>query len=209
MVIDGLAVGALILGRKDQAPGNACAGDLRFVGKEAVEAGAILLVVGLVDLADEVIRDLAIQRVHVEGVDIVVEAVVLKATDNVLPTGILKVGGKRAHTQVLLLVLRPLTVNNAAAEAGGPAVLVISPCVHAALFGLVHAGADIFKPLLAHILGLQTAAGVHKEAANADVIHQLHLPQGLGYVQFFIPRPKRYRTVFFSYLFEIHYVCLL
>ena len=187
MIVDGLAVSLLILGGEDEAPRNTVTGDLGLVGEEAVEAGAVLGVVGLVDLIDEVSDHLAVEGVHVEGVDVVVEAVVLEAADDVVARGILQIGGEGADTEVLLLVLQTLAVDHAAAEARGPAVLVIGPCVHAALFGILHAGGDVLEPLLAHVLGLQTAAGVHEEAADADVVHEPHLAQGLGDVQLLVP----------------------
>ena len=204
VIVDGLAVGLLILSGEDEAPRNTVTGDLGLVGKEAVEVGAVLGVVGLVDLAYEISDNLAVQGVHVEGVDVVVEAVVLEAADHVVTLGILQIGGELTDAEVLLLVLDALAVDNAAAKAGGPAVLVVGPGVHAALLGLVHASGHVLEPLLAHVLGLQTAAGVHEEAADAHVIHEAHLAQGLGDVQLLVPGPEGYGTVLFVDVFEVH-----
>jgi hypothetical protein len=77
--------------------------------------------------------------------------------------------------------------------------------VHTALVALFDAGTDIFKPFLTHILGLETAAGVHKVAADANVIHKSSLTEGLGHVQFLVPGPKGHGTVFFVDVLKIHF----
>ena len=209
VIVDGLAISLLVLCGEDEAPRNTVTGDLGLVGEEAVEIRAVFGVVRLVDLIDKVGDHFPIQGVHIEGVDVVVEAVVLKATDDVVALGILQVGGEGADTEVLLLILETLAVDHAAAKSRRPAVFVIGPGVHTALFGILHAGGDVLEPLLAHVLGLQASAGVHEEATDAHVVHEPHLAQGLGDVQLLVPRPEGYGTVLFVDVFEVHMYFLL
>ena len=186
-VVDRLSVCFLILGRQGQAPRDAVAGNLRLVREEAVKVGSVLFIVRFVYFMQKIRDDLPVQGIHVEGVDIIVEAVVLKTADDAGTARILQIRGKGLDAQVLLLELLPLAVDFPAAEAGGPAILVVCPCVHTLLFCFIDAGADVLKPLLAHILGLQTAPGVHEEAADAGVRHQIHLPDRFGDAELFIP----------------------
>ena len=123
-------------------------------------------------------------------------------------------GGARAHDsgiwekeinlQIALAVEKELTARGAqvtltrrediclapgdtATKARRPAVFVIRPCVHTTPLGFIHASTYVFKPLLAHIFGLQTATSVHEETADAHIVHEPHLSQGLGYIEFFVP----------------------
>ncbi len=118
--------------------------------------------------------------------------------------GVLAVTLALGKTQIFLLIFKSFSVDYAAAEAAGPAVLVIRPGVHAVLGALVSAHADILEPLVTHVLGLQSAAGVHEKSAYALSAHLVNLFCCLRLVKFFIPRPKRYGAVFFGYIFEVH-----
>ena len=89
MIVDRLTVCLFVLLGQNKAPRNAVTRDLRLVGKEAVKGGAVLCVVRLVDFIDKVCNNLAVQGVYVEGVDLVVEAVILEAINHLGTSGIL------------------------------------------------------------------------------------------------------------------------
>ena len=78
----------------------------------------------------------------------------------------------------------------AAAAAAGPAILVVQPCLQAALRARVGQGVDAVEPLVAHVLGNQPRAGVHEKSAEAHLLHHVHLAQQLALLQLAVPRPE-------------------
>ena len=67
----------------------------------------------------------------------------------------------------------------AAGEAARPAVFIVAPRLHPALFRLVNGCLHRTKPVLAQILGFKSAPRVHKESAHARVLHRTDLPPQL------------------------------
>jgi hypothetical protein len=204
-----LAVSFLILVDKSQAPRNTVSGDLRLVGEEAVEGGAVLFIVGLIYLVDKVLDNESVKGINVEGVNFIVEAEVAALADDSVRLDVASVGILGERAEILLPISLALAVDLAAAKAGGPAVFIVCPSVHTAFVTFFDTSAYILKPLLTHILGLKTAAGVHKVAADTNVIHKSGLTEGLGHVQFLVPRPKGHGTVLFVNILEIHTLKLL
>ena len=163
------------------------------------------MIVGLVNLIDKVCNDLTVKRIYVEGIDLIVEAVIFKAVNDLGTSGIFQVGRELLDAQILLLVLDALTVDDAAAKARGPAVFVVRPCVHAALSCLVDGCGNVLEPFLAHVLGLESAACVHEKAADAHIIHQSDLSARFLGAKTLVPRPERNGTVLFVHKSEIHF----
>ena len=64
----------------------------------------------------------------------------------------------------------------AAGEAARPAVFIVAPRLHPALFRLVNGCLHRTKPVLAQILGFKSAPRVHKESAHTRVLHRADLP---------------------------------
>jgi len=67
----------------------------------------------------------------------------------------------------------------AADKATRPAVFVVAPSLHPALFRLVNRCLHRTKPVFAQILGFKSASRVHKESAHARVLHRTDLPPQL------------------------------
>jgi hypothetical protein len=182
-----LSVSFLILVDKSQAPRNTVSGDLRFIGKEAIEGRAVLFVIGLVYFVDEILDHKSIKGINIEGVNIIVEAEIAALADDSVRLNMASVGILGERAEILLPILLSLAVNLATTKAGGPTVFIVCPRVHTALVTLLDASTDVIKPFFTHILGLKTAAGVHKVSTNSYVIHKCSLTKRLGNVKLFIP----------------------
>ena len=196
-----LAVGAAVGFLQLQRPGKAVAGHLRLIGEKAAHFAEILSqhrLVYRVGGAQKCLHHLAVQGVHIEGVDLVVEMAVFAAHGDV-GNGVRRMYRRRGGgaAQILLLIFFAQSVHSAAAEAARPAVFVISPGEHAAPAAFLQCCAHIGKPVCREILGLQTATGVHEIAAHAGLVHLAHLRSRFLRLQSLIPRPKGRRTVFF------------
>ena len=76
------------------------------------------------------------------------------------------------HAQVFLLVFQSFPVHETIAEAAGPAVFIIGPCLHPTAVRFLYAGIHTVKPLFAHILCGKPASGMHKKASHAGIPHQ-------------------------------------
>ena len=171
-----LAVAGAVFVRQDQRPRDAVARHLRLVGEQAAHRGKLLMpqlalvpfMHGVQKLGDHCF----IHRVDIKRIDVIVEVQGLLPVRQVCD----RAGGlpRRVDdlvTQIFLLVLLAHAVDGACAKAAGPAVLVIAPRGHPALFAFVDAAADVVHPLLAHIRRLQAAAGVHEIAAKPGLVH--------------------------------------
>ena len=180
----------------DIAPQNT-----RLIGEKAAHFAEILSqhrLVYRVGGAQKCLHHLAVQGVHIEGVDLVVEMAVFAAHGDV-GNGVRRMYRRRGGgaAQILLLIFFAQSVHSAAAEAARPAVFVISPGEHAAPAAFLQCCAHIGKPVCREILGLQTATGVHEIAAHAGLVHLAHLRSRFLRLQSLIPRPKGRRTAFF------------
>ena len=79
-------------------------------------------------------------------------------------------------TKIFLLVIHAQTVHQTATEARRPAVFVIQPRVHVQLRRFIKAGLYAIHPFVRQIASLQTAARMHEEATQTDLLHLLYLP---------------------------------
>ena len=190
----------VLLGER-QTPGDTVAGNLRLVGENAGHIAAVAVGIGLVRHADKLLRHLFVERVDVKSVYIVVKMLAVKIADCAIGVRLAVL-----HTQIFLPVCLAETVDLAAAEAARPAVFVIRPRAHTALFCLFNADIGVDEPFVAHILGLKPAARVHKISADADFIHHTNLPCRFLLGKPLVPGPERYRSVFFFGIFNIHHI---
>ena len=97
-----------------------------------------------------------------------------------------RVNAKRSRIKARLFlkaqIMRPvfrIFQQLAAGEAARPAVFVVAPSLHPALFRLVNGCLHRAEPVLAQILRFQPSARVHKESAHARVLHRADLPPQL------------------------------
>ena len=177
-----ITIGFLIFLGHDEAPRNTVSGDLRLVSEKAVDLALHFFVVRLVDLIQKILNDHAVERIHVIGIHIKIEMIAFYIGNGALSRFF-------AHfiAQIFLLIAKTFAVDNAAAKAAGPAVFVISPRMHTAFCGFIGACFDVVKPFVTHIFSLQTAARVHKKAADACFVHFSYLFTGFFGVKLFIP----------------------
>ena len=85
-----------------------------------------------------------------------------------------------------------------ARRAGGPAVLVVEPGVHAAFFRFVDAGPDALEPLPPEILRVEADARMHEKSAEAHFPEIVDLPPQLLRFEFAVPRPEGSAAKFFA-----------
>ena len=189
-----------------EAPGKAVrySEHLRLVGEEALEAVAESSVILAVDELKKLGGHALVHNVNVVGIDTQVVFVAVLYQYRVRTRRVL---GRRAH-KYLLMVVDAEVCDLAIAKSRGPAVLVIGPGVHSALLRFVYGRLNVLEPLVAHILGEQASAGVHKEAADACLIHQGNLTASLLGIELIIPGPEGSCPIFLVYIFKIYHFVL-
>ena len=196
----------------DERPQQAVAAQLRLVREDAAQMRPQFrrqrFVVVLMRHTDEFRHDLRIQIIDIILIDKEIatqhlarrsggkrlaeqfRTVFAVERDRVFTAGRLR-GVDDFMPQVFLLVVDAQTVHQTAAETGRPAVFIVQPCVHVQFRRFVEAGLHAVHPFIGKIASLQTAAGVHEEAAEADLLHLANLPAELLRRQLFIPAPER------------------
>ena len=200
------AVGLGELGEDHGGVGGVPAEVLGLIGEEALDSFAEFLgktiVVALVSFADEGIYDFGIQNVGHGGVGAVVNAVVftcsvrrggdplqLSVVEGVDTQSL----GVEGRLHLITDVMGPvfgIFQQQSAGEAAGPAVLVITPGIHAQLSGLIHRGFHGFKPFFLQVGRFQTATGMHEETAHAGFVHIPDLLAQMVGLQTVIPAPE-------------------
>ncbi len=212
--VDAVFLAVLLL--EDAGPEDALTAQLGFVREDPPEMlhqrWRKGLVIALMRDAQKLRHNSGVHVVHVVGID-------LKETAQNASSGPLgqffaqklpSVGGIEADgvlpfpgaggidhfvAQILLLILHSETVDQSAAEAGGPAVLIVKPAVHAKFRRFVETGFHAGHPFGGEVFGLQSASGVHEKTADPGLVHLTDLPAQFCGVQFFVPAPEGRRTV--------------
>ena len=216
----------------NERPRNAVAGDLRFVGEEALHLFAFgfgeAVVVFLMNNLKEFVRYLAVERIDIVGVDVETEeenftprlrlffgnAFVIKGINRNFMFRFGEFGGGCfAAAQILLPILKSESVDNAVAESAWPAVFIVSPRVHVAFFGRMNGGSGNVEPVVGEVVGEETSASVHEKAADSGVVHQFDLAGKFTGFEFVVPAPEGNRTVILGRIrcefYDIHEKSLL
>ena len=189
-----------IFRRKFKTPWNTVSGDLRFICEKAFKFIAEFFIVWLIDLIDEILSNFKVKSINIERIHIVIKTVSVFIYNKVFLIRIFAF----FIAKIFLLVIESFSIDFTAAETAGPTVFIISPCVHSCFFSFISTCAYIVEPFVAHVFCLKTTTCMHEEPADTSFIHLAYLFTSLFSVEFFIPGPERYRSVFFWYIFKIH-----
>ena len=86
--------------------------------------------------------------------------------------------------------------HDAAGGTGGPAVLVIEPCLHVLLAALFYTGLDQRHVLVAEVGNVETGPHVHMGTAHTHLLQCLQLPKQLLFLQIIGPCPEGGAPIF-------------
>ena len=206
------AVGAVQRRRPDRPADD----DLRLVGENpfdpAAQSGAERVEIALVGDGEKLLRYGRIQHIDIERVDLIRDFEDLSGgqfgrvrTEIAAAVGRVKAGDlfhgallppDRAEAQELLPEFVSGGVDLSAAEAGGPADLVVEPGVESEPFRFEDARLYAFEPAFAHVRCFQPASRVHEESSEAGLLHGADLADEFIGFELVVPAREGNRAVF-------------
>ena len=188
--------------------GDAVAGKLGFIREKPCQILAFFfrqtVIIFLINDLQKCTDHFRIGVVHIEGIDFIPHGndfAGCVSGGNAFALCIIN-GEKIFHFRQLCRIHFPLTeifqlisfaeaVDFAVTEPAGPAVFVISPCVHTGFCGGIQHGFGDCEPFIAHVRGLQTAPGMHEKPAHPGLFHQFDLPGQFFGSKISVPAPER------------------